>query len=61
MDTIESEVCESTIERYNWLKHLQRKKHKKEVKDEELTQLAGVVDWKRCRKCEAQGRESDIQ
>ena len=53
MEIIACEVCGSKIKRYNWLKHLQTKKHKKEAKDEDLTNLAGVVDWKRCWKCQA--------
>ena len=53
MEIIACEVCGSKIKRYNWLKHLQTKKHKKEAKDEDLTHLAGVGNSKRCWKCQA--------
>ena len=53
MEIIVCEVCVSKIKRYNWLKHLQTTKHKKEAKEEDLTHLAGIVNWKRCWKCQA--------
>ena len=41
MESITCEVCGSKVKRYNWLKHVQTKTHKKKAKDEDLTHLAG--------------------
>ena len=53
MQIITCEVCGSKVKRYNWLKHLQTKTHKKKANDEDRTHLAGVMDWKQCGKCKA--------
>ena len=53
METIICEVCGSKVKRYNWLRHLQTKTRKKKAKDEDLTHLAGVMDWKQCGKSKA--------
>ena len=44
MEIIHCEVCGSKVKRYNWLKHLQTKAHKRKGKDEDLTHLARVLD-----------------
>ena len=53
MEIIHCEVCGSKVKRYNWLKHLETKTHKRKAKDEDLTHLAGVLDWNQCGKCQA--------
>ena len=53
MDFFHCEVCGSKVKRYNWLNHLQTKTHKRKAKDEDLADLAGVLDWNQCGKCEA--------
>ena len=44
LEIITCKVCGSKVKRYNWLKHLKTKTHKKKAKAEDLTHLAGVME-----------------